>query len=58
MKVLEKKKYTLEDYERLPEGSPYQLIQGELVMSPAPSYEHQEVEKRFFIKLYELVEKT
>ncbi|QWK13523.1 MAG: Uma2 family endonuclease [Aquificota bacterium] len=58
MKVVEKKRYTIEDYERLPEGSPYQLIEGELVMSPAPGYEHQETEKRFFIKLYELVEKT
>ena len=33
--------YTKEDYERLPEGEPYQLIGGELVMSPSPDYSHQ-----------------
>ncbi len=54
--VLERKRYTLEDYERLPEGSPYQLIQGELVMSPAPGYEHQKSSKKLFVKLYSLLE--
>lgn len=34
-------KYTLADYEALPEGAPYQLIHGELVMSPAPKPIHQ-----------------
>ncbi|QID32516.1 Uma2 family endonuclease [Pampinifervens florentissimum] len=38
MKTLEKK--TLADYEALPEGSPYQLVEGELIMSPAPGFEH------------------
>ena len=38
MKTLEKK--TVADYEALPEGSPYQLIEVELVMSPAPGFEH------------------
>lgn len=40
MKLVEKR-YTVEDYEKLPEGSPYQLIEGELVMSPAPIPYHQ-----------------
>ncbi len=42
MRLLERK-YTVEDYEKLPEGSPYQLIEGELVMSPAPIPYHQMV---------------
>ena len=58
MKVAEKKKYTLEDYERLPEGSPYQLIGGELVMSPAPAPEHQEVSLNLSYKLYDTIKKT
>ncbi len=52
MKVLEKKKYTIEDYEKLPEGSPYQLIEGELIMSPAPAPEHQRVSIRLSVKLF------
>ncbi|QWK19245.1 MAG: Uma2 family endonuclease [Hydrogenobacter thermophilus] len=56
MKVLDKK--TVKDYEALPEGSPYQLIEGELIMSPAPSPEHQRSSKRLFTKLYSLLEET
>ncbi|SNZ16856.1 Uma2 family endonuclease [Hydrogenobacter hydrogenophilus] len=59
MKVVEKKKYTIEDYEKLPEGSPYQLIEGELVVSPAPSPEHQRVSIRLSVMLFHhLKEKT
>lgn len=35
------KTYNARDYFNLPEGSPYQLIEGELVMSPSPSSYHQ-----------------
>ncbi|SNZ16853.1 Uma2 family endonuclease [Hydrogenobacter hydrogenophilus] len=56
--LLEKKRYTIEDYEKLPEGSPYQLIEGELIMSPAPSPEHQEVSINLSYKLYDIVKKT
>lgn len=54
MKTLEKK--TIADYEALPEGSPYQLIEGELVMSPAPGFEHFRSSKRVFVRLYRLIE--
>ena len=37
--VLEKK--TVQDYLQLPEESSYQLLNGELIMPPAPSREHQ-----------------
>jgi Uma2 family endonuclease len=56
--VLKKKKYTTQDYEKLPEGSPYQLIEGELVMSPAPAPEHQEVSLNLSYKLYNIVKKS
>ena len=32
-----KKRYTYKDYQELPEGAPYQLINGDLVMTPARS---------------------
>ena len=37
--------YTFKDYLKLPEGSPYQLIEGELIMSPSPTSYHQTVSK-------------
>lgn len=43
MITTEKKIYTLEDYQLLDEGEPYQLINRELIMSPAPSSRHQEI---------------
>ncbi|HWF44280.1 MAG TPA: Uma2 family endonuclease [Candidatus Kapabacteria bacterium] len=40
------KQATVEDYERLPEGAPYQLIGGELIMSPSPNFLHQRIVTR------------
>lgn len=37
----EKARYTYDDYQQLPEGAPYELIHGHLVMSPSPSFQHQ-----------------
>ena len=54
--IPEKKSYTYEDYARLPEGSPYQLIGGELIMVPAPLPYHQKVSKRLEYLLYEYAE--
>lgn len=39
--IPQKEVYTYADYALLPEGAPYQLIGGELVMTPAPSTFHQ-----------------
>lgn len=36
-------KYTQAEYLQLPEGFPAQLVEGELVKEPSPSYWHQEV---------------
>ena len=56
MKLKERK--TVKDYEALPEGAPYQLIDGELVMSPAPNPFHQELLKRIFLRFYKVIEET
>jgi len=49
MSLLTKK--TIKDYMELPEGSPYQLVEGELIMSPAPGYSHQNTLGNLFIIL-------
>ena len=41
MPVAEKKKYTEADYQLLEEGTPFQLINGDLIMSPSPLLLHQ-----------------
>ncbi|HEY3875434.1 MAG TPA: Uma2 family endonuclease [Candidatus Kapabacteria bacterium] len=46
MIATKEKRYTKEDYERLPEGAPYQLIGGELIMSPSPTFFHQRIISR------------
>ena len=37
----EKDRYTYADYQQLPEGAPYELIRGHLVMSPSSTFQHQ-----------------
>ncbi|MFN3739457.1 MAG: Uma2 family endonuclease [Thermodesulfovibrionales bacterium] len=56
--ITEKKIYTYKDYEKLPEGAPYQLIKGELIMSPSPIPYHQRISKRLEYILYEYAEKN
>src|ERR1035438_10503813 len=43
MLLITEKLYTAQDYDRLPEGAPYQLIEGELIMSPSPTNFHQDI---------------
>jgi len=57
IRIAQKDLYTYEDYAKLPEGAPYQLIGGKLVRTPAPSIKHQDVLKKIFAKLYSLEEK-
>ncbi len=54
--IEKKKTYTLEDYLKLPEGAPYQLVKGELVMSPSPSPSHQEFLKLLGVRLVNFAE--
>ena len=47
---------TAEDYRAMPEGPPYyQLIDGELIMSPSPSPYHQDIAGNVFVLLREHV---
>lgn len=46
-----KKVFTYEDYRQLPEGAPYQLIGGELVMTPVPGTYHQIVSMKLELQL-------
>ncbi len=43
MQITDEKLKTYDDYAKLPEGAPYQLIDGEFVLSPAPDLYHQEI---------------
>ena len=43
-----KEKHTIKDYKLLPEGAPYQLIEGELVMTPSPTIFHQIISANLF----------
>lgn len=55
-KVSSKKTY--KDYEQLPEGAPYQLINGELVMSPSPIFNHQKIVGYIYYKITEYLLKN
>ncbi len=50
-----KKTMTYEDYAKLPEGAPYQLIGGELVMSPSPVPYHQKILRDIGFEIYRFV---
>ncbi len=43
------------DYNRLPEGTPIQLIDGEFIMSPSPIRKHQRISMRLAAQLYNVV---
>ncbi len=52
------KRASLEDFHALPEGPPYyQLIDGELIMTPAPNFQHQEIVGEVFAALRSYVKK-
>ncbi len=54
--IPEKTVYTYEDYCRLPEGSPYELIGGKFVRTPSPGKRHQTVLIRLLKKFYDYAE--
>lgn len=51
----DKDRYTYDDYQQLPEGAPYELIHGHLVMSPAPTPNHQIIQANLFFELSRVV---
>lgn len=55
MTLVKEKRLTIDYYKILPEGAPYQLIEGELIMTPAPNPRHQIVSANLFKKLADFV---
>ncbi|MDY7031282.1 MAG: Uma2 family endonuclease [Thermodesulfobacteriota bacterium] len=53
-----KRQYTYEDYLRLPEGSPYQLIGGDLIMVPSPTPYHQRISRKIGAILLQHIEEN
>jgi len=51
----EKERYTYADYAQLSEGAPYELIHGELVMSPSPTPFHQIIQSNLHFALTQFV---
>jgi len=41
--IVEKRKYTYEDYLKTPDDVRYELIEGELIMTPSPVTRHQRI---------------
>lgn len=56
--IPEKERYTYADYAALPEGAPYQLIDGELVMTASPNTQHQRIIKRLLRVMDAFVEEN
>jgi Uma2 family endonuclease len=57
MLLTTEKHSTVRDYERLPEGAPYQLIAGELIMSPSPILSHQRIIRRLALRLDDFIQR-
>jgi len=56
--AVEKKKYTYEDYLKTPEDKRYELIEGELLMTPSPITLHQRISRRLGFELTRFVEEN
>ena len=49
-------KFTYEDYRTTPEDKRYELLDGDLLMTPAPNLKHQEVQCRLGRRLAQFIE--
>ena len=58
MDLPEKDRYTYEDYRHLPEGAPYELLRGHLVMSPSPTVQHQRLVRKLSRALDDHVQRS
>lgn len=54
--AVENKKYTYEDYLKTPDDERYELIEGELLMTPASKTEHQRILRKLSMKMAKFVE--
>lgn len=53
--VLEKKKYTYEDYLKISDDKRYELIDGELIMTPSPVTRHQRISRKIEFMLEKFI---
>src|SRR3990172_13184924 len=53
--IIEKKKYTYEDYLKTPDDVRYELIGGELLMTPSPETRHQRISGKIVFALEKFV---
>lgn len=53
--TIEKKKYTYEDYIKISDDKRYELINGELIMTPSPVPKHQRVSRKIEFMLEKFV---
>jgi Uma2 family endonuclease len=53
--VIEKKKYTYEDYLKTPEDERYELIEGEMLMTPSPITRHQRISRELEFEILKFV---
>ncbi|MEW6675939.1 MAG: Uma2 family endonuclease [Nitrospirota bacterium] len=53
--VIEKKRYTYEDYLKTPEDERYELIGGELLITPSPIPNHQRISRKLEFMLEKFV---
>lgn len=53
--VIEKKKFTYEDYLKTPDDKRYELIEGELLMTPSPIPQHQRISRDLEFELLRFV---
>ncbi|UCE07204.1 MAG: Uma2 family endonuclease [bacterium] len=52
-----KRIYTCQDYLELPDdGKRYEIIEGELIMSPAPFTKHQRIVRKILLELLKFIE--
>ena len=53
--IIEKKKYTYDDYLKTPDNKRYELIEGELYMTPSPITSHQRISRKIEFLLEKFV---
>lgn len=51
-----KKRYTYEDYLKTPDDVRYELIEGELLLTPSPGAKHQRILGNIYVKIRQYVE--
>src|SRR5262245_57962820 len=58
MQPADRGRMTYQEYEKLPEGADFQLIDGEIVMTPSPGTIHQKVQARLGFLLQQYCQMT